>query len=142
MNRLDLQKLALTRLEDARVLLTGGRWSAAYYLTGYAVECGLKACLLRYLGESAAVFGEAGYLKNLQDCWTHGLLKLVKLAGLDDEFGRARGSNPLLEGFWTTVKDWKESSRYAEMNEAEAKALYEAVTDNPNGVLPWIQTRW
>jgi HEPN domain-containing protein len=47
MNRRDFQKLALIRIEDARVLFRGGRYDAAYYLAGYAVECALKACIAK-----------------------------------------------------------------------------------------------
>jgi hypothetical protein len=141
-DRKTLQRLAKTRLQDARALLGRKRWSAAYYLCGYAVECGLKACLLRYLGESAAVFGEPSYLKRLADCWTHDLVKLVNLAGLDAEFGAACGANPALDAFWRVTKDWKETSRYEERTEVEAKQLYEAVNHNPDGVFRWIQSRW
>lgn len=107
------------------------------------MECGLKACLLRYLGESGAVFGDEKYLKKLLECWTHDLVKLVNLAGLDETFGLARQANPVLEAFWAVAKDWKESSRYEdERPEAEARALYEAVSNNPDGVFRWIQSRW
>ena len=114
MDRKQLQRLANARLQDARALLGRKRWSGAYYLCGYAVECGLKACILRYLGESAAVFGDPAYLRRLGDCWTHDLVKLVNLAGLDEEFGIARGANPALDAFWTVTKDWKENARYEE----------------------------
>jgi hypothetical protein len=41
------------------------------------------------------------------------------------------------------VKDWKETSRYIdERPEAEARALYEAVSHKPDGVFQWIQSRW
>src|SRR5436190_5672237 len=98
-DRKQLQALAKMRLKDAKALLGRKRWSGAYYLCGYAVECGLKACLLGYLGESAAIFSEPGYLKRLADCWTHDLAKLVNLAGLDADFGTARGANPMLDRF-------------------------------------------
>lgn len=142
MDRKQLQTLAKLRLGDAKALLGRKRWSGAYYLCGYAVECGLKACLLRHVGESGALFGDQQYLKKLADCWTHDLVKLVNLAGLDAEFGTARSANPTLEAFWATTKDWKESSRYEEKAEAEAKALFEAVSHDPDGVFRWIQSRW
>ena len=142
MDRKKLQNLARARLKDAKALLGRKRWSGAYYLCGYAIECALKACLLRYLGESGAIFGEPTYLKKLADCWTHDLVKLVNLAGLDAEFGAARGANAALDTFWTTTKDWTETSRYEEKTEAEAKRLYEAVSNNPDGVFRWIQKRW
>lgn len=47
MTRSDLQKLAAERIADAKALLAMKRWSAAYYLAGYAVECGLKACIAK-----------------------------------------------------------------------------------------------
>ena len=57
MDKKHLQDLAKTRLNDSRALLGRKRWSGAYYLSGYAIECGLKACLLKHLGESGSVFG-------------------------------------------------------------------------------------
>ena len=45
MNRADLQKLAEERLADAELLLANGRFGGAYYLSGYVVECALKACI-------------------------------------------------------------------------------------------------
>jgi HEPN domain-containing protein len=51
-NRAELRQLASDRIEDARILLAGGRWSAAYYLLGYAVETGLKACILKLVEET------------------------------------------------------------------------------------------
>lgn len=142
MNRFDLQRLARLRLDDVPVLLAGGRWAAAYYLAGYAVECALKACLLRHLGDSSAVFGDPVYLKKLTECWTHDLEKLVGLAGLTSDLGAACGANATLRAYWGVTKDWKETSRYEEKSEAQAKALHEAVTHNPDGVFLWVQTRW
>jgi len=46
-DREQLQQLAELRLEDAEALIASGRWAAAYYLLGYSVECGLKACVAR-----------------------------------------------------------------------------------------------
>lgn len=51
LNRYDLQRLADLRAAEARLLLDNGYWSGAYYLAGYAVECGLKACIARRVRE-------------------------------------------------------------------------------------------
>jgi HEPN domain-containing protein len=141
-NRKQLQALAKERLKDAKALLGRKRWSAAYYLTGYVVECALKSCLLRYLEATGIIFDDRDYLKRLGECWTHDLVKLVNLAGLDAEFGAARGANAILERHWVTAKDWKETSRYEETSEADAKELYNAVTHDPDGVFSWLQSRW
>ncbi len=142
MDRKKLQRLAKMRLKDAKALLGRKRWSGAYYLCGYVIECALKPCLLRYLGESDAVFGDPNYLKRLAGCWTHDLATLVNLAGLDAGFGAARGANPVLDTFWKVAKEWKESSRYEETTEAEARGLYEAVSHQTDGVFRWIQSHW
>ena len=143
MNRKKWQNVARERLKDARALLGRKRWAAAYYMSGYVIECGLKACLLRYIGESDAVFGDEKYLKELSKCWMHDLVKLVELAGLTADFGTARGANPHLDEYWSVVKDWKESSRYMEIRpEAEARLMFEAVSQDPDGVFKWIRSRW
>jgi hypothetical protein len=45
MNRNEFQRIARARVADARVLLGAKRYSGAYYLCGYAIECALKACI-------------------------------------------------------------------------------------------------
>lgn len=143
MTRTQWQSVAGERLTDAQMLLEGKRWAAAYYLSGYVIECSLKACLLRHLGESNAIYGPDNYLAQLKECWTHDLKRLVKLAGLDEPFGLAQKANPALAGYWGVVKDWSETSRYDESRpEAVATAMYEAVSHQPDGVFQWIQTRW
>ena len=47
MNRADFRQLALCRLEEAEVLLRTRKFSGAYYLAGYAIECALKARLAK-----------------------------------------------------------------------------------------------
>ncbi len=49
MNRVQAREFAEAWVIDAKVLLDAGRWHAAYYLAGYAVECGLKACVLAHI---------------------------------------------------------------------------------------------
>jgi hypothetical protein len=141
-NRNQLQALAKERLKDAKALIARKLWSAAYYLTGYIIECALKSCVLRHLDTTGILFRDREYLKKLGDCWTHDLVKLVNLAGLDAAFGAARGANAALDRNWTVVTEWEETSRYAEKTETDAKALYEAVTHDPDGVFQWIQSRW
>ena len=65
MTRPEWQRMAGERVRDASALLKVRRWSAAYYLAGYAVECGLKACIVVLCEEAhrgdlsgAAILGE------------------------------------------------------------------------------------
>ena len=140
MDRAFWRKLADDRVDDARVLLAGDRWSVAYHVAGYAVECGLKACVLAYLETHIdIIFREKRFSEK---CWTHELKALVELAALDANLEADMTGNPILRGNWGVAKDWKETSRYEEKTEREARTLFEAVTNEPNGVLRWIRGHW
>lgn len=140
MNRLQWQQLAERWLVDAKPLLDAHRWSAAYYVAGYAVECGLKACVLvRLAAEPEVIFETRRFSEN---CWTHSALELVKLAGLEAARAADTAANPALLKNWLTVKDWTEQSRYQAVSHQKAKKLYAAITHKPVGVMQWIRARW
>lgn len=142
MNRAHWQELAEGRLLDAEILLGAGRWASAFYLAGYAVEFGLKSCVLRYLDLSGALFSDRKYLRDLGECWTHDVQKLVRLAGLTQALNEASRANPIFAGYWGIVEDWQETSRYEWKTESEARTLVEAITHEPDGVLRWIRQHW
>ena len=75
-----IRRLAEDRVLDAGALLKESRWSGAYYLAGYAVECGLKACVLAFVERTGVIFQDK---KFLEKCWTHDLETLVKAADLE-----------------------------------------------------------
>jgi hypothetical protein len=141
-NRLELQQLTRDRVRDAEVLLASGQWAGAYHMAGCALEGALKSCILKLIDDTGLIFKDKRYLDKLAKCWTHDLVQLVDLAELTEEFGKARGANPRLDDFWDIAQKWQEVSRYERKTEAEARELFEAITNIPDGVLPWIQTRW
>jgi HEPN domain-containing protein len=55
---LEWRRTAESRVRDAATLLKARRWSAAYYLAGYAVESGLKACVVAYVKKNLEVIFE------------------------------------------------------------------------------------
>jgi HEPN domain-containing protein len=136
-NRVELQSLAKERIKDAKVLLAARRWSAAYYLAGYAVECALKACIAKLMKSE-----EFPDKKFAERCWTHNLTQLLELSGLKDDFDAAMRTDLELADNWDTVKEWKEETRYARTAKAKAETLYEAITDKKHGVLAWLKRRW
>lgn len=142
MNRATLQHLAGIRVRESQSLLDAGHWSGAYYLVGYALECAIKSCILHHLEKTGMIFRDRKYLNKLAGSWTHELDTLLDLADLTAAFGVACGANPALLGFWGVANDWKETSRYEQKTELEARGLFEAVTHDPNGVLKWLQTHW
>lgn len=139
MNRTILRQLANERIEDSRVLLDRGRWSAAYYLIGYSVESGLKACILKFVEETGVIFTDRKFAER---CWTHRIEDLVKQADLEPILGRDIGMNPTLGKNWNLVCAWTEATRYATKSEAEARQIFDAVTNDPDGVLLWVRRHW
>lgn len=136
MNRTDFHRLADVRVAEAGVLLAAGMWDGAYYLAGYAVECALKACIAKLTKQDD--FPD----KDAAKCYTHKIDDLVGLAKLVALREADMKCNPALNKNWTTVKDWTEASRYDVQPKSDAEALYAAIADPTNGVLPWIKRHW
>jgi hypothetical protein len=138
-NRTEFQRLARDRLREAKALLAAKLWSGAYYLAGYAVEYGLKSCILAYIERTGIIFEDRKYAEK---CWTHDLEELVGLAGLERPLGLAVAANPALRENWAIVKEWSELSRFRRTPHNEAKSLYRAITDKPDGMMRWIMNHW
>src|ERR1051325_972155 len=133
MNRAELHRLAEERLLEARALLAAKRWSGAYYLAGYAVECGLKACVVVRL-KGSEDFPER---KFSEQCWTHNLEQLVTVAGLKAQLNADIASDAELLDNWDVVKGWNEARRYEFIPRDRAENLYEAIADKKHGMLRW-----
>jgi hypothetical protein len=142
-NRAELQLMTRERILDAEALIQGNRWSFAYYVAGYAVECGLKSCLLSRMIHTGWVFRDR---VKIDECLTHEFGKLINLSGLTAELNAnlaaSAAGNRAFAGNWGTAALWKVTDRYESKTESEARALYAAITDNPDGVLPWIMNYW
>jgi HEPN domain-containing protein len=136
-NRAELQRLAKERIGGAKALLAARRWSAAYYIAGYAVECALKACIAKLMKSE-----EFPDKKFAEKCWTHNLVQLLDLAGIKSDFDTGMKADRGLAIRWDTVKEWTEESRYLRTMTAKAETLYEAITDKHHGVLSWLKRRW
>jgi HEPN domain-containing protein len=139
LNRTDLQQLTEDRVLDAEALLNAGRWSGAFYISGYAIECALKACIAKQT--SLHDFPDKIIA---QKSYTHDLLDLLDLAGLKLQLklDTTPAANPALGMNWQLVKDWNERARYQQKTQAQARRLYLAVTDTADGVLPWVKNLW
>ena len=118
MERADFQKLTTDRIADVEGLLAINRWSAAYYLAGYAVECALKSCVLvRVTAGAGIVFEDKRYSEK---CWSHNLKQLLDLSGLKAYFEAACKADSILEDNWESIISWKESSRYQQTVQTSA----------------------
>ena len=138
LNRNDLQRLADIRIAEARTLLDSGHYSGAYYLTGYAVKCALKA----YIAKQVREFDFPD--RNLAiRSYSHKLQYLLKTALLDTALEQEGKSNPPLLSNWLVVQSWNVESRYKpDVSQDECRGLYTAVTDSANGILLWVKLHW
>ena len=138
LNRYALHKLAKRYAEDADILLQNGRWSSAYYLAGYAVECALKACIAKQFREHD--FPDKQIVNRSH---THDLRELVRLAELESALEeRGRQQDAFRDNWDNVVVKWKETSRYEQPIQATAEELVRAVRDPKEGVLPWLEQQW
>ncbi len=133
MNRQEARQLADEWVADSQLLLNAGRWHAAYYLAGYAVECRLKAYVLAHIERTGIIFEDKRFVEN---CFTHDLERLMKAADLGAVFGLDIAANAALGLNWDIVRRWNVDRRYQATSEADARNLFEAVTHHANGVLP------
>jgi len=139
LNRGDFQRLSDERLAEAKLLLTAGKWSGAYYLAGYAVECALKAAILALVERKGTIFEDKKFAEN---CWTHDLEKLIFLAELTDGFDAWSKSNLVAEENRGAVFDWKETARYKFISQSDAERLVDAIDHPSYGVMQWVRQHW
>jgi HEPN domain-containing protein len=137
MNRTDLQKLAGERVADAEILLANGRFSAAYYLSGYAVECALKACVAKLT--KAEDFYDKDLAKKIFTHKPGSLADAARLSGIIKQLSEA---DDLFAANWVIVNSWDEGSRYESHSQQEARELLDAVADPDHGVLACIKLHW
>jgi HEPN domain-containing protein len=136
LTRRDFQRLAELRAREAGALLRSRNPIGAYYLSGYAIECALKACIAKQ-GRRHEFPLKADYIRRL---YTHDLKELLRLAEIEDQLEDDMRKNAALARNWFMVKDWTEESRYKSTG-LNGRDLHSAIV-GPDGVLLWIKQRW
>ena len=138
LNREKLQLLSESRLKEATVLLENQCWTGAYYMTGLAVECALKAYLARAV--QLHDFPDKAFIVR---AYTHKVRELVQLdAALWEQLQNDLKTDLRLKSNWYTVFDWNDENRYEVVEELQARSLFLAASEQIYGVLEWIRRRW
>ena len=132
----DLKALAGARATDAQYLLAGSRHSAAYYLAGYAIECGLKAVIAHSF--RAGVIPSRRFVDRV---YTHNLVELLSLAGLKNQLETDLDQSADLKAAWSIASGWSEASRYEMIDPFQATAMVDVV-DGRSGVMQWLRRHW
>ena len=113
------------------------RWASAYYLAGYAIELGLKACAATQF--SAETIPDKKLVNSLH---THSLESLIGLAGLKAELRNRQDADSEFAANWGITLEWVPESRDDASDKSSAHYLISAIQHEQHGVLPWIQTHW
>lgn len=104
--KIELKRIAFARLKDAEILLKAKRFDGASYLSGYAVEIGLKLRICKTLKWQG--FPESnGEFQGLSSFKTHDFDVLLRLSGIEDQVK----THYLVD--WSDLKPWKPELRYA-----------------------------
>lgn len=106
-------------------------------LAGYAVECALKACIAKDTRR-----GEFPDRKKVESSYSHNLLQLIRVAGLDEACEEQARRDAAFRNNWDCVQSWSEQSRYRRYPTEAARAMLVAVGDRRHGVISWIKQRW
>ena len=93
-------------MADCRVLLAAGRYDAVLYLSGYALETALKACICDTLGWAGFPVRGGERASLFRPLFTHDLNMLLLYSGRE-VFVLSQ-----LASEWDRVKDWKPELRY------------------------------
>lgn len=134
--RATLQRLATAKVEDARLLFESHRYSNSYYLYGYGIELGLKACIARQM--VAETIPDKAVLRGFLD---HEIAKLVGLAGLS-ELLKTERDNPEFDVRWSIVSEWSVDARYDMVDVVAAAAMRDAIESPQYGVMRWLRQFW
>ena len=135
--REDLRSRAQAKLDDATTLFRAGSVSNAYYLAGYAVELGLKACVAAQI--AAETIPDKAFLKGILN---HQFTVLIGLAGLAQALKDEQSNDPAFAANWAVVSEWGPDSRYEDSDSMTTQILIEAIADPKAGILQWIKTHW
>jgi len=133
----DLKDLARVRARDCEMLLAARRYSGAYYLAGYAIECAVKAVIA--LSFRAHVIPSRALVN---DVHTHDLNRLIRLAGLWEPLQQHSADSAEFKANWARIVAWSEASRYEIIDEFRAFDIVGAVNDPTHGVLQWLMKHW
>jgi len=134
--RKDFQAVSRIRVREATTLARNGHEQGAYYLSGVAVECALKACIAK----KTKRHDFPPHRKYVDQVYGHDLEELVRIAGLKDRLDQETRRNPALAANWTLVKSWNVNSRYEStgLNGRDMRSALSGV----DGVITWIRQHW
>lgn len=115
-HRMRQLKAAKHRLIDANEILTRSRFTAAKYLGGYAIECGLKS-LICFIERKQDFQETQAFLSGLQGSRLHNLTLLFSHTPQLQHAIALEGTGELKASWAIVIKNWDTNElRYSEQN--------------------------
>lgn len=118
--KIELKRIAFARLKDAEILLKAKRFDGASYLSGYAVEIGLKLRICKTLKWQGFPESNSEF-QGLSSFKTHDFDVLLRLSGIEDQVK----THYLVE--WSDLKPWKPELRYAIAGSASENSVLKMI---------------
>lgn len=140
----ELRKIARSRIKSSNILFNNRQYDAAAYLSGYALECALKAAICKKL--SLNKYPEKGYEDKLINLFhSHDLEILLTLSDLRKSIFNMNLPPSQLSRNWSTmVRLWKVNMRYdpiGKITNSDASEMYNALMDGQEGIINWISRK-
>ncbi|TAE23818.1 MAG: HEPN domain-containing protein [Candidatus Kapaibacterium sp.] len=143
-NRSEIQKLALLRLREAKVLFDNKLYDGTVYMAGYSIELAFKAAICKNL--SIDDFFCPNKYTQAKIFKTHNLSDLLIFSGLFTEFESEKIQNQSFFHQWSYLQSkWSEQLRYEPVGNTkpqDAEKLLRTIEDPHQGILQWIQKHW
>ena len=105
----------------------------------YVLECALKAAICKTL-RLRNYPDKSGFDKRDNIFKTHNFDILLTLSGMEKDFSLRSASKKRYQN-WSEATKYKVDVRYEPIGSrslSEAKRMYKALTEKPNGVISWI----
>ncbi|GAB2792978.1 hypothetical protein GCM10027275_42460 [Rhabdobacter roseus] len=133
----ELKLMAQERLDEAQLLYVNTFFSGAYYLSGYAIELGLKAVICKRL--NIEMFDGQAPGKVAKTFQIHELPDLIILSGLHQNLEKLKNEDVNFAKTWSIVSGWSEQRRYEYGCKLHtAKKFLDSVVL----FMSWIQQYW
>ncbi|MEP7323521.1 MAG: hypothetical protein ABI761_16475 [Saprospiraceae bacterium] len=144
----EIEDIAMSRIEEADILVKAGRSDGAFYLLGYAVELMLKNKLCRLL-DIPDLFKEIrngersdGLSDLRRPFMIHTLKTLIKYCGLQRKLASEMETNTMIRlAISLLFESWSEDCRYKPCGYCvgiDVQILIDSVK-NPGGLIEWIR---
>ena len=127
----DLHDIAVSRYQEAKILLDNDKPDGAIYLCGYALELMLKKCIVKTLNWDGYLDGRE--FENYKSFKVHNLDVLLHLSGIEKKIQ----ADSTMYARWQIAKNWDSEIRYKQVGKV-SKSEAQRIIDASKEVLNYL----